>query len=35
MKSGHMINKDELKRITEDARKHRMNKVEIVLESKL
>ena len=35
MKSGHMINKDELKRITDDARKHRMNKAEIVLESKL
>ena len=35
MKSGHMIIKDELKRITDDARKHRMNKAEIILESKL
>lgn len=35
MKSGYMINKAELKRITDDARKHRMNKAEIVLETKI
>ena len=31
MESGYMINKAELERITQDARKHRMNQVEYVL----